>query len=267
VKLEAGILIIRSLYWNNDGGRKDWREDRLLNDRAKIVRVPMRYGRLSNKCSGVPKSGTYTMVFADLPPRRFGQAKVVPCRNAVANITDLTTEAEWLWAAEEKKVTCRKDEEHRQVGTSHAISATWGYVALLVNPASAKDPKKGLAVEDLRKPWAQHFSQQAYGKKPKSLKSCLVDKHGLLKIGWPQIVDGGEPLGLDLLLATSNCPERRPPTIKAIVSAWWRDGGEHVDYFWKNYHNGFHTFQDEKIKEHLQKLGHPVCDRPAFRPK
>jgi len=267
VKLEAGILIIGSLYWNNDGGRRDWREDRLFNDKAKIVRVPMRYGRLSNKCSGVPRSGTYTMVFADLPPRRFGQAKAVPCRSAISSIADLTTEAEWLWAAEEKKVTCRKDEERRQVETNHAISATWGYVALLVNPESARDPKKGLAVEDLRKQWAVHFSQQPNGKKPKSLKSCLVDKHGLLKVGWPQIIDSEEPLGLDLLLATSNDPEPKAPTITAIVSAWKRDGGEHVDYFWKNYHSGFRTFQDEKIKKHLQKLGHPVCDRPAFHSK
>lgn len=267
MKLEAGILIIGSLYWNKDGGREDWRADRLFSDRARSVRVPMRYGRLSNPCSGVPKSGTYTMVFADLRPRHFGQAKAVPCRNTVSNIGDLTTEAEWLWASEKKKANCRKDEGRRNVETSHDISADWGYVALLVNPASAKDPKKGPAVEELRKQWAKHFSQQPYGKKPARLTSCLVDKHGLLKISWPQAADGEGVLGLDLLLATSNYPELKPPTIKAIVRAWKRDGGEHVDYFWKNYHNGFRTFQDEKIKKRLQKLGHPVCDRPAFHPK
>jgi len=267
MKLEAGILIIGSLYWNKDGGREDWREDRLFIDKAKCVRLPIRYGRLSNQCSGVPKSGTYTMVFADLPPRHFGQAKAVPCRNAVSNIRDLITEAEWLWAAEEKKVTCLKDERRRQAETSRAICASWGYVALLVNPALAEDTKKGMAAERLRKQWAKHVSQ-LYGKKPERLKSCLVDKRGLLQITpWPQIADCEGTLGLDLLLATSNCPEPKPPTIKAIVRAWSRDGGEHVDYFWKNYHNGFRTFQDEKIKERLQELGHPVCDRPAFHPK
>jgi hypothetical protein len=148
----------------------------------------------------------------------------------------------------------------------HDISADWGYVALLVNPALAKDAKKGPALEGLRKQWAEHVTQP-YGKKPDRRKACLVDKHGLLKIGWPQTADGEGVLGLDLLLATSNYPGLKPPTIKAIVSAWKRDGGEHVDYFWKNYHNGFRTFQDEKIKVRLQKLGHPVCDRPAFHPK
>ena len=135
----------------------------------------MRYGRLSKN------SDSYTMVFANLQPRRFGQAKAVPCRNTVSTIGDLTTEAEWLWAAEVKKVMCRKDEEDRKVEPSHAVSANWGYAALLVNPDSEKDSTKGTGpVEDLRRQWADHVSR-THMSRCDSLKSCLVE-NGMLRI-------------------------------------------------------------------------------------
>jgi hypothetical protein len=252
MKLEAGILIVGSLYWSKDGGRQGWRERRLFREKAKAVRVPMRYGRLS-------KSGTYTMVFsADLPSGDFGQAKVVPCRNAVSSIGDLASEAKWLWAAEENKADCRREEESRGVEPSDALSRAWGYAALLVNPRVEKDPE----VEGLCKRWAELVSR-AYVK-PECLARCLVSEDGLLQIRWPRLAGGGCDLGLDLLLATSNVPERQLPSVNEIVDKWNRDGGENVDYFWRNDHNGFRTFQDEAIKENLQRSGHLVCDRPAF---
>lgn len=35
----------------------------------------------------------------------------------------------------------------------------------------------------------------------------LIDQNGLLLIDWPRLVDGGEPVPLDLLFVTANDPE------------------------------------------------------------
>jgi hypothetical protein len=117
VPLSIGILIIGSLYWEQDDVRLAWRE-RLRMEDAVDVDAPIRYGRISEN-----RGNTYTMVFArGCPP---GRAKAVPCLNAASTAEELITEAEHLWAAE-----CRAPMNGR-------ISANWGCVALTANPQRA----------------------------------------------------------------------------------------------------------------------------------
>jgi len=97
------------------------------------VKAPIRYGRLSEK------RATYTMVFSELSEDQLGQAKVVQCRNRVASLPDLITEAEWLWSAESKHPPERR------------ISSSWGCVALLSHPEKE-------IPQDLLDGWAQHVA-------------------------------------------------------------------------------------------------------------
>jgi hypothetical protein len=63
-KLKGGVLIIGSLLWQDhlsklgDDIRKSWRADHLLTESKIMVKVPIRYGRLSDK------DNIFTMTFS-----------------------------------------------------------------------------------------------------------------------------------------------------------------------------------------------------------
>src|SRR5271157_3294287 len=219
--LTVGVLIIGSLYWRDDG-RARWRRKRLQMDREWSVKAPIRYGRLS-------KSGTYTMVFAQLPAEQFGQGKVIRCKRPATSASDLVIEAEWLWSAEDNKVPrlCNPTPEHR-------ISAGWGCVALLINPLSN-------IPQTLCDAWTKRVSEEKA-----SDGKHLVDCGGMLQIPWPNVADTGTPVPLDLLLATSNNPKPKNQAdlnVAAIVNAW-RERDD--TYFRRNRDAGIYTFQDRE---------------------
>jgi hypothetical protein len=94
VPLNAGVLIIGSLFWDPDPVRVAWRDARLAMDSAETVTVPIRYGRLSSS-----RGKSYTMVFSRLCQP--GQAKLLPCVQMISSLQDLIREAECLWKAEQ----------------------------------------------------------------------------------------------------------------------------------------------------------------------
>jgi hypothetical protein len=235
--LTVGVLIIGSLYWRC-GGRERWRKWRLTNDEW-FVRVPIQYCRRS-------RNGTYTMVFSELPVDQFGQARIVQCRSEVRSVSDLITEAEWLWSAEES--TDEKDvvPRFRVCQPEHHISPKkgrgWGCVALLNNP-NRKMP------EGLLDEWTKRVAIEAhYNANPLR----RVDNKGMLQIPWPTLTSDSKPLP-DLLLATSNDREPTCPTVREIADAW--NQHPEVDYFSNNRKYGIETFQDQAIQgllhEHL----------------
>ena len=227
MELSVGVLIIGSLYWR-EGSRARWRRKRLWMEREWCVRAPIRYGRLSD-------SGTYTMIFAPLSNDQLGRAKVVQCQRAITCLSDLIVEAEWLWSAEHNSVPrgCCPIPDH-------AISATWGCVALLRNP-SRDIP------QEILDGWAQRVA-----KDKASEGKHLVDGRGILQIQWPDVADDTGPVQLDLLLATSNNPKPQKgpyPSVEAIAAAWRAKGD---DYFRNNRAHGIHTFQDQEIEGRLR---------------
>jgi hypothetical protein len=229
--LNAGVLIIGSLLW--DEKRQAWRRARLDMTSVQTVTAPIRYGRLSPS-----RGNTYTMVFS----RRgaSGHAKVVSCSQSVSSFEDLNTEAECLWKAEYRKAK------------SGSIAEDWGCVALLCNP-ERKIPK------NLLTRWADRVGREAgYGQVSQTQEEGdLITKHGLLQIAWPRFVEGGEPVQLDLLLATANDPTLETPTsyptVETITKAWNMAAGKHVKYFWTNLDNGIRTFQDNEIQRLLRR--------------
>jgi hypothetical protein len=261
--LSIGILAIGSLAWDTKGGRPHWRTERLKDGGSFFcnVKVPIRYGRLSNK-----KPGTYTMVFADSVGCPLGDAKVFPCTSAVSNFEDLWLEARWLWAAEEKKA---------DKGPSASVASDWGCVALLRNPALQNDPQKATLEAALFKQWTTTVNNQTNQKCYFADKDArLLTGEGMLKVDWSQFNVSGCSSLPDLLLATTNTPclddqgQTCFPSLNTIVSAWYNDvpnapaedRDPYVGYFWCNYHNGFRTFQDEDIKRGLNALAGAVAD-------
>ena len=237
MSLNIGILIIGSLLWDKD--RQAWRDARLDMNHSELVSVPIRYGRRSGKRRGY----TYTMVFSRSAPP--GQARVVRCSHQVNSADDLITEALHLWDAE--AVT----------QNSNRLARTWGCAAVLCNP-ERRTP------EDLLKAWAARVEQETdYGNISQLRdEGCLITKGGLLRIGWPRLVDGGTAVDMDLLLATANDPTLTGdpssyPSAAAIGNAWNAAGQEYANYFWNNIDNGITTFQDDQIREYLD-----APDRP-----
>lgn len=228
--LKAGILVIGSLLWDAERGRPEWREDRLDMASVRTVTAPIRYGRLSGKGRGF----TYTMVFSRSAGT--GHAVVVRCTRDVSTPADLVAEAEALWKAEQPGAAPGR------------IADYWGCVALLCNPDRT-------IPGEVLKAWAERVAEEpCYGNVSYAqTEGRLINQNGLLLIDWPRLVEGGEPVPLDLLLATANDPEisaTRPkyPNVNQIAGAWNAAGSRYAEYFWKNTDNGIRTFEDDQIR-------------------
>jgi len=127
--LQGGVLIIGSLLWDEEKGRPQWRTERLTENNAQAVAVPIRYGRFSNG------RGAYTMVFSRLCYRHkvLGQGVVVPFTRLIATFDDLRIEVERLDAAE-------------------GMDGNWGWGAIgLLKNASSKFP------EHFLEQWTAYF--------------------------------------------------------------------------------------------------------------
>lgn len=243
MNLNIGILMVGSLYWDGQQHRQKWRQERLKIDKEYVVRSPIRYGRKSTS-----RGNTYTMVFS--PGCEGGQAKVIACRYPVSSLESLVDEAERLWAAERPANTALSPNER--------LSANWGCVALLLHPRLLTGPdQKFLRI--LLDGWAGRVSQEANynGDEYAAVDGSAIDKNGVLRIGWPDLIDGSGTTPFDLLLATATKPSldvktRDYPAATTIAEAWKRDKQGHVCYFWCNRKNGIHTFQDNEISNYLQ---------------
>ena len=209
-----GILIIGSLYWRNEQVRVNWRKARLQADHAIKVKVPFHYGRMS-------KNHTYTMTFASVV--NTSTALVVPCQSGSINQSQLIAEAEALWSAEINGSTTR------------AISTDWGCVGALF--------RDQLHNPELVASWSRHFQEAG------ASSVSPVDEAGLLQIPWPKRVDG-QPLDVDVLLATSN-RETRTPAPEQIADAWMEHAGTE-EYFFKNVMSDIRTHEDAMIWRRME---------------
>ncbi len=236
MEVSIGVLIIGSLYWDDERNRKWWRSERLDFSASRSVRAPIRYGRQSGS-----RGKSYTMVFSAALARdesKLGDAIFVPCKQRVRQVKHLVDEAEYLWAAERNSST-----------SNGCISANWGCVALALHPSRP-------IPQDLRKGWTTRISHEKnYGRlKHATDEDAIVTESGVLKVPWPQYTKG-TPLEVDALLVTATCPtliDGRYPSAKQVADAWrTNEGRKHVHYFWKNKEHNISTFQDAEIEGHL----------------
>lgn len=232
--MKIGVLVIGSLHWDDSPPRPRWRRERLDWHEQEKVRVPIRYGRQSRS-----RGHSYTMVFSpSLAADRFGTAIAIPF-----NCSDLTEEAEWLWAAEALS----------PAGPTGRISASWGCVALCENPDRHISGR-------MRDGWKHRVEREpGYGRLIRADgEDDVVDTSGFLKIGWPR-TDADAPLEWNALRATANSPSVANgsyPSVTSVADGWGtRNGRKYVSYFWNNKTHGISTFQDEEIACRLTKFG------------
>jgi len=267
MNLKVGALVVGSLDWESKdyggachdalvrhGGslnptRQRWRQQRLMDsaDSEFMVRVPIRYGRLS---SG--RGNTFTMVFSPECEQRPGTAKVIQCKNTVSTFDDLLEEAIELWVAESDAANRGK------------LAARWGCVVLLT-PNDFLDHPDRNERQQLLDTWASKVSQQKfYGELRFSsgdveAANGPVIVAGRLRISWPTLTEGG-PAPFDLLLATATNPEIGSnrsgyPSAEEIAGAWNADTvkkGGHVRYFRCNQLTGIQTSDDSEIEKLLK---------------
>jgi hypothetical protein len=234
MSLRVGVLLIGSLYWDNNQ-REQWRNSHLNRTSEFSVSVPIRYGHLATK-----RDNTYTMVFSRLclnHSHGMGSAIAISLRSTINTCGQLIQEAEYLWAAE----------RHKSQSDGH-LSADWGCVALLINPASQIS-------QDLLEGWPRRISQENHYEEfghTKSEEPCITP-NGFLNIPWPRLLEDDTLLPMDMLLAIATSPTLTDgsmsyPRIREITHAWRRSDQVNEDYFWRNYESGIHTYQDDTIK-------------------
>jgi len=227
-RLRIGVLIIGSLYW--DERREEWRRSRLTMREVYDVRARIRYGRRS-----IGRDDTYTMVFSEKAAE--GQVKVVRCQHDISTPADLNVEAEELWGAE------------RNASPDGSIASNWGCVALACNGS------RPIPAEVARE-WANRArGQSCYGTIPHIVgEGSAVSYEGILQIARPVIVATGEPVPIDLLIATANKPtltgEPLSYATPEAIAAAWRSGpavrNDRVKYFRNNLAHGISTFEDDR---------------------
>lgn len=210
--MRCAILIIGSLWWDEEKERPKWRSERLDADAHQTVKARIRYGRKSGS-----RSNTYTMVLDKGPGD--GTALLVPCKKSVDTIDDLLAEARALWKAE------------APTAAKNAISAKseWGCVGAMFRNGDAP----------LKKCWSDHYHAE------KLHAVAPTNDKGLLDITWPQTSDDDDA-NFDIILATTNQADAPPPCAKMIAKAWTDQCG-HENYFFNNVRDGIRTADDLSI--------------------
>ncbi len=219
-KLKGGLMIIGSLYWDNDPYRLVLREKYLDLDSAKTVEAPIRYGRYSK----IRK--TYTMVFSSgLSAEEQGKAKLIPIKEKYCNIENI-----------EQVNTAIINAEQKKEAKPSRYNWGWGCLSILLNPK--------LDDQKISELWDRNFGN---GFNPSDYKvgeeQPVVKSNGQLRIPWLDTYND-----YDFIIVTATKPEiEKYPSPDELTEIFKKD--DH--YFLGNYESGIRTFQDGDIIEPL----------------
>jgi hypothetical protein len=248
--LTGGVIIIGSLLWqdhlnNQYNIRKNWR-NYYLDKKSKImVKLPIRYGRYSNK------DDIYTMVFSNNCQRykRLGTGYIFQFKsNPIKNFKQLLFKVKAMSKAEGMKGNFW--------GGNRDI---WGNMGILFNNSKINNKIK----KDILCKWEKKFFDNNKNLKFGNFKfsnehPCISNK-GELTLKWIEPVDKRDSKQVskfDFLIATATKPQRKtkslkcyPKDIKEIVALIKRDTNRF--YFINNLKRGITTFQDNAILNEL----------------
>ncbi len=232
MNLNGGVLIVGSLFWQDDlkpekedGIRKQWRENRLVEKNSVDVMVPIRYGRLSGQKKN--DNQVYTMVFdKSLHAKDFGIAKAIPFQNVITSWQELESEVVEMSKAE---------------GTGNSFvkgMKAWCVCSIIFNPKVSLETQASTL-----KKWHENLKSnlEGYGHLSQARNRYCVGEEGELLISWPKYADD-----FDFLIATSTKAESDMSKItpeeivKYIVNR---------DYFLLNRKARIQTFQDIDIEK------------------
>ncbi|GJM17606.1 MAG: hypothetical protein DHS20C13_29330 [Thermodesulfobacteriota bacterium] len=235
MNLKSGVLIIGSLLWQDyvhrigDDIRLNWRNSYLDLDNKIHVKVPIRYGRISN--SEIP-----TMVFSNYMKTKLGFGYLVPFKNKIHSEDQLISHTVALSVAE---------------GMRGNFVTSWGVLVYLFNNNKISNEDKKEIVRFFRKRKNRSFEIKDY--KTKGERSCLT-KSMKLDINWIEPIaksDQEELETFDVIFATATKPNPIRPTTKILAEKIWEDTDRM--YFLNNLANGIITQDDFEISSQLKR--------------
>ena len=242
LNLKAGVLIIGSLLWQDhkeiadeDNIRKEWREENLHLDQKIMVKVPIRYGRLSN--------GIYTMTFSNSCKTKKGTGYFVPFKKEIFETFEELVDVVM-------KTSLAEGMNEKFISKKNGTEEIWSVMGLLLNPNTIIEEKKVTIVEK----WNDKISSQRnhdptifrVGKE----KAC-IDRKGRLNIDWIKPVDDKDVNKMnsyDVVIAATTKPTDYP-SIEELKNNVRTDTIRR--YFINNYKSGITTFQDIKVLNKL----------------
>lgn len=240
-KLKGGVLIIGSLLWQDhlyslgDDIRKFWRADHLLTESKIIVKVPIRYGRLSNQ------DNIFTMTFSkSVSNSKRGTGYFIPfSKSFITSEIELINEALALSGAEGMR--------GRFVGRPD----NWGTLGILFNDKKIDGPLKNKLITLWQNMITEtnEFDNQHY---KLNKESPCIKPNGTLNFQWISPVDSRLKDLLDsydFLIATATRPTNYPK-INKLAKNVNADKSRH--YFIENYKHGITTFQDIAVLNKLR---------------
>lgn len=230
ISLNGGIIIIGSLYWDDNIQRVDWRNESLNLGNQILVKVPIRYGRISKE-----RKNTFSMVFsyecknADL----LGNAIFAPFKKNPLDYENLEVEMGEIIKSEQK----------RKVLKNSYNNWLWGTLGILINPKSKKFDEISFLLSKWKDKYSEKFSYYDYkiGEEP-----TIINKSGVFQFHWPENLDD-----FDFIIATATKPEsEKYPGHQEIIDKMLTSG--YTEYYLKNIQNGITTFQDEQISQKIK---------------
>lgn len=240
INLKGGVLIIGSLLWqdhlenkNGDNIRKLWRDRHLLFDHKIMVKVPIRYGRLSN-------SDIYTTVFSNSCAKtKNGTGYFIPFKQTpILTYNDLVNEA--------KEVSIAEGMKGKFLSKEKGTKKVWCVLGILTNPKTVNKVQEKALLDKWSKTINSQGTFDPNDFKQMREKSCL-DKYGKLNISWPTPLDNRNSEILnnyDFIIATGTKPTKYPKINKLTENV---KSDKTRYYFIENYNSGITTFQDIEV--------------------
>jgi len=247
MKLKGAVIMIGSLYWEDDTNcinlsdqktlalsRKNWRNEKLVMEQSEIIKLPIRYGRISST-----RYCTYTMAFSN-SVSNLGQGYCVPYKNEI----DITENFNQLFCQALELATVEgicKPEENK-------LYKKWGCVGLKLNQKLQKENPK--VAEKLTEYWSSYFihlDQELY--RINETEEPAVTSNGLLNFEISPVLND-----IDYFLATPVSQNiKEYPDGKIIAESMLKTREEYFEYFVKNYINNIRTKDDINIIKFLPK--------------
>lgn len=230
ISLNGGIIIIGSLYWDDNVQRVNWRNGSLDLENQISVKVPIRYGRISKE-----RENTFSMVFssecknADL----LGNAIFAPFKKNPVDYQRLEIEIREIIKSEQK----------REILKNTYNNWLWGTLGILINPKSEKIDELNFLLSWWKDKYSKKFSYYDYkvGNEP-----TVINKSGVFQFEWPENLNN-----FDFIIATATKPEvEEYPKSEEIINRIIEN--KHYEYYLKNIMNGITTFQDTDISQNIK---------------